>query len=44
MGLSWLGRGEEVSQEEVKELTKQFYVTLRATAARLVDAEMRFAI
>lgn len=35
MWLSWLGRGEEVSQEEVKELTKQFYVTLRATAARL---------
>jgi hypothetical protein len=35
MWLSWLGRGEEVAQDEVKELTKQFYVTLRAAAARL---------
>src|SRR6266568_233987 len=35
MWLSWLRRGEEVSREEVKELTKQFYVTLRAAAARL---------
>lgn len=35
MGFSWFRRGKEVSQDEVKELTRQFYVTLRAAAARL---------
>ena len=35
MPLSWFGRGQEISQDEVKDLTRQFYVTLRAAAARL---------
>ena len=35
MGFWWFRRDEEVSQDEVKELTRQFYVTLRAAAARL---------
>src|SRR5262245_13251804 len=35
MWFSWRGEAKEMAQDEVEELTNQFYVTLRASVARL---------